>query len=213
MLGAEQETWLAGAMKASVQAGTAWQVLANQVVMAKNKLPDFTKTMTPEQIAAQDRPEVLAMLPFTALGLPWNLDAWDGYPAARERLYASAAAAGASLVTLTGDTHTAYANELFDAAGRRAGVEFACTSITSPGMGTYVKAIPDLGAQIADVNDEIVWHDPFGHGYTLVTLTGGDARAEYKKVSTIYAAEYATETAAAFKAFAAPGGFSALSKA
>jgi alkaline phosphatase D len=210
MLGAEQEAWLAGELKASVQSGAAWQVLANQVVMARSKLPDFTKIMTEEQKAAQDRPEVLAMLPFTALGLPWNLDAWDGYPMARERLYASVAETGAALVTLSGDTHTAYANELYDAAGIQRGVEFACTSISSPGMGAYVNAMPDLGQLIADVNDEIVWHDPFGHGYTLVTLTREEARADYRKVSTIYAPDYSAETVASYAAVIDKSGVSKL---
>lgn len=213
MLGAEQEAWLAGELKSSVQSGAAWQVLANQVIMAKNKLPDFTKLMTPEQVAAQDMPEVLAMLPFTALGLPWNLDAWDGYPAARERLYASVAEAGASLVTLAGDTHTAYANELFDAGGARRGVEFGCTSISSPGMGAYVKAMPDLGQQIADANDEIIWHDPFGHGFTVVTLKADEVSAAFHKVSTVYAPAYTTEQVAAFKAGHVAGGVTALSPA
>jgi alkaline phosphatase D len=169
--------------------------------------------MTEEQKAAQDQPEVLAMLPFTALGLPWNLDAWDGYPMARERLYASVAAAGASLVTLAGDTHTAFANELCDAAGERRGVEFACTSVSSPGMGAYVKAVPDLGTLIADVNPEVVWHDPFSHGFTLVTLTPGVARADYRTVSTIYAPDYTAATVASYAATVDKGGVSALSPA
>jgi alkaline phosphatase D len=181
-----------------VSSGASWQVLANQVVMARTKLPDFTKLLTPEQVAAQDMPEVVAFIPFTALGLPWNLDAWDGFVAARERLYASAEAAGARMVVLAGDTHTAYANELFDLGGARRGVEFACTSISSPGMGAYVKAVPDLGQMIADANPEIVWHDPFGHGYTLVTLTADEARGTYRKVSTVYAPDFTTETVAAY---------------
>lgn len=196
MLGAEQEEWLAGELAASRQSGASWQVLANQVVMARVKLPDFSKKLTAEQVAAQDRPEVVAFIPFTALGLPWNLDAWDGYIAARERLYGAVAASGARLVTLAGDTHTAYANELFDMGGARRGVEFACTSISSPGMGTYVKAVPDLGEMIADANPEIVWHDPFSHGYTLVRLTAEEARGTYRTVSTIYTPDFTTDTVA-----------------
>lgn len=198
MLGAEQEAWLASELAASVSSGTSWQVLANQVVMARVKLPDFTKVLTQDQLAAQDRPEVASFIPFTALGLPWNLDAWDGYVAARERLYAAAAAAGARLVTLSGDTHTAYANDLFDMGGARRGVEFACTSISSPGMGAYVKAVPDLGQLIADANPEVVWHDPFGHGYTLVRLSTGEARGTYRKVSDIHTSAFTTETAASY---------------
>lgn len=210
MLGAEQESWLNTELAASVASGAAWQVLANQVIMARVALPNFTQTLTPEQIAAQDIPEVKGFLAFTALGLPWNLDAWDGYPAARERLYEGAAAANARLVTLAGDTHTAYANELYDASGARRGVEFGCTSITSPGMGAYVKNVPDLGQQIADANQEVVWHDPFGHGYTLVTLTPSTARAVFRKVSDIYTETFSTETVASFEAAAEAGGVSAL---
>lgn len=213
MLGAEQETWLANELAASVQSGAAWQVLANQVVMARVRLPDFTQVMTPEQKAAQDVPQVVETLPFTALGLPWNLDAWDGYAAARERLYASAASAGASLVTLAGDTHTAYANELYDAGGVRRGVEFACSSVSSPGMGSYVKAMPDLGEQIAAVNGEIIWHDPFNHGYTLVELTRMEARATYRTVSTIYSPAFETATAASFSALIDKSGVSGLAPA
>jgi alkaline phosphatase D len=60
--------------------------------------------------------------------------------------------------------------------------------------------MPDLGKQIADANDEIIWHDPFSHGYTLVTLTPDAASASYRTVSTIYAPSYATETKARFQA-------------
>ena len=210
MLGAEQESWLNTELSNSVASGAAWQVLANQVIMARVALPNFTQTLTPEQIAAQDVPEVKGFLAFTALGLPWNLDAWDGYPAARERLYEGVATANARLITLAGDTHTAYANELYDASGARRGVEFGCTSITSPGMGAYVKNVPDLGQQIADANQEVVWHDPFGHGYTLVTLTPSSARAVFRKVSDIYAGTFRTETVASFEAAAETGGVSAL---
>jgi alkaline phosphatase D len=89
-------------------------------------------------------------------------------------------------------------------------VEFACTSISSPGMGAYVNAMPDLGQLIADVNDEIVWHDPFGHGYTLVTLTREEARADYRKVSTIYAPDYSAETVARYAAVIDKSGVSKL---
>ncbi|KCZ46241.1 alkaline phosphatase D family protein [Hyphomonas pacifica] len=199
MLGAEQEAWLTEELAASVKAGKRWQVLANQVVMARTKLPNMQEVLTPEQVAAQTNPYVAQMVPFSALGLPFNPDAWDGFPAARERLYAGAASAGASLVTLAGDTHTAWANTLYDAAGERRGVEFGCTSITSPGTGAYIKDVPNLGQLFADANTEVEWHDPFGHGYTLVTLTSDKALAEYKKVSDILSKMYTLDTVAVFE--------------
>ena len=210
MMGAEQEAWLEGELGKSVAAGKTWQVLANQVVMARVVLPNLQETLSPEQLAAQDNPFVQAMLPFSALGLPMNLDAWDGYPAARERLYASVAKTNARLVTLAGDTHTAWANTLYDAAGARRGVEFGCTSITSPGSGSVVKAVPELGQMFADANKEVEWHDPYGHGYILVTLTPEDAVAEYKKVSDILSHDWSLETKSVWKAVPEEAGVSGL---
>ena len=49
---------------------------------------------------------------------------------------------------------------------------------------------------IADANPEIVWHDPFSHGYTLVRLTAEEARGTYRTVSTIYTPDFTTDTVA-----------------
>ncbi|MEZ5953716.1 MAG: alkaline phosphatase D family protein [Hyphomonas sp.] len=213
MMGTEQEAWLDGELARSVSAGKTWQVLANQVVMAKVALPKLQQTLTPAQIAAQANPFVQQMIGFSALGLPMNLDAWDGYPAARERLYASVARSGARLVTLAGDTHTAWANTLHDAAGTRRGVEFGCTSITSPGSGTAVTDIPDLGAQFAAANKDVDWHDPFGHGYIMVTLTPEAASAEFKKVSDILGPDWSLDTVSAWTASPEDKGVSCLKPA
>ena len=199
MLGTEQEAWLAGELKSSTKAGKAWQVLANQVVMARTTLPNFQEALTPEQLAAQQNGFVQTMIGFSTLGLPFNLDAWDGFPAARERLYEGAAAANAKLVTLAGDTHTAWVNTLTDANGNRRGVEFGCTSITSPGSGAYVTDIPNLGDLTTEANPDVIWHDPFNRGYTIVSLTPDTARAEYRVVSNILSKEFVTETAAVYE--------------
>ena len=45
-------------------------------------------------------------------GLPLNMDSWDGYPAARDRLLAAAQRADANLVTRSGDSHNAWAFDL-----------------------------------------------------------------------------------------------------
>ncbi|KCZ91871.1 alkaline phosphatase [Hyphomonas johnsonii MHS-2] len=212
MMGAKQEAWLTEQLAQSVAAGKTWQVLANQVVMARVAMPNFAATLTPEQIAAQTVPQVQAMIPFSAMGLPWNLDAWDGYPAARERLYDSVQAAGARLVTLAGDTHTAWANTLADDEGKRVGVEFACASISSPGMGDYISDIPDLGERFAAANSEVDWFDPWGHGYTLVTLTPERVTGEFVKVSTITDPDFDVTRVATYQAVPEEAGVSALSR-
>ena len=212
MLGAEQEAWLAEGLEDSVDAGTQWQVLANQVVMARVVPPRFNETLTPEQIAAIDNPFVQGLVGFSQLGMPFNLDAWDGFPSARARLYDAAKASGARLVTLTGDTHTAWANTLVDVDGEQRGVEFGCTSITSPGLGTYFEGVDNLGAMFEDQNPEVDHYDPNGNGFTLVTLTADGVRADYVKVSTVTDKTYTAETSARYATRKSGTGMTRLQK-
>ena len=212
MLGRVQEEWLDSELQSSVAGGKTWQVLANQVIMARVRPPNLMETLTDAQKAAQSG-YVAQMIPFSQLGLPFNLDAWDGFPAARERLYASAAASNARLVTLTGDTHTAWANTLHDSAGAPRGVEFGCTSVTSPGLGTYIKDVPDLGNQFAAANEDVNWYKVDGHGYTLVTLTADDVTSEYVEVSGIRDQSYTTGSIARFRAARTDDGMTALERA
>ncbi len=199
MLGPVQEDWLADGFTQSVERGAAWQVLANQVIMAQVKPPNLEAALTDAQKAAQDVGYIQQLIPFSQLGLPWNLDAWDGFPAARARLYAAAKESGARLVTLTGDTHTAWANTLHDADGDRRGVEFGCTAVTSPGLGLAVKEVPELGDLFAEANRDIEWYDPFGRGFIIVTLTADAAKADYFKVSTVTEPDYEVSKAATFE--------------
>jgi alkaline phosphatase D len=199
MLGAEQEDWLAGALDASVKAGKPWQVLANQVIMARVKPPRLNQTLSPAQKAVDRGPRLRGLAGLAEFGQPLNLDAWDGFPAARERLYASAKAAGANLVTLTGDTHTGWANELSDGAGEARGVEFGCTSVTSPGFGQFYPDVPTMGAMFEAANQDVVWHDPNGSGYTILTMTKDDVRADFYKVSDVRQSNYTSSRVSSFR--------------
>ena len=193
MLGAEQEKWLAGEMKSSVNQGKAWQVLGNQTIMARVRPPNFTSTLTEEQIEAQEHPLIQGLIPFSQLGLPFNLDAWDGFPAARERLYAAAEDAGAALVTLTGDTHTAWSNVLFDENGGKRGVEFGCTSVTSPGLGEYFIDVADLGEMFTEANEEVQAYRPTMQGYSIVYLTKEKVECHFFEISSILSPSYETK--------------------
>lgn len=196
MLGAEQEAWLAEGLADSAGAGTAWQVLANQVLLARIVPPDFTQTLSPQQIAAIDNPLIQQLVAFSQLGLPFNLDAWDGFPAARDRLYRAAGEAGARLVAVTGDTHTAWGSTLTDMAGRQRGIEIGTTSVTSPGFGAFMPGVDGLGDQFEAANPEVAYHDPHGNGFAVVTLTLSGVRADYVKVSDVRQKPFTSETVA-----------------
>ena len=199
MLGSLQESWLAGELKSSARAGKTWQVLANQTIMARVRPPNFRQVLSREQIEAQDFGLIQRLIDFSQLGLPFNLDAWDGFPAARERLYDAAAIAGAELVTLTGDTHTSWVNQLHDESGNRRGVEFACTSVTSPGLGTYWTGVPELGQLFVDANEEVEMHRTSGHGFTVVSLSKERAKAEYFEISSLFDENFETELVETFE--------------
>ena len=127
MMGPRQEAWIGEELSRSVKAGHAWQVLGNQVVMARVMPPDPRKELTPEQYAtipASSRRRIQRYEAGAALGLPVGLDMWDGYPADRERLYGMVKQAGARPVVVSGDSHSFWANELHDDAGRRVACEF-----------------------------------------------------------------------------------------
>ena len=199
LLGPAQEQWLASELAGSKQAGVAWQVIGNQVLMAPVNAPDLSAT--PASLAAaleRLRPGVTQMLKLTRFAFPLNPDAWDGYPAVRARALDAIRAAGGNTLVLTGDTHTAWANEINDAAGRVA-VELGTTSITSPSDASYFAAAGiDFSAGVRARNPHVKWTDALNHGFLLLTLTKAQALAEFINVSTIFASQYETKRAAAF---------------
>ena len=198
MLGPEQEAWLAEELKASTAAGKKWQVLGNQVTMAKVKIPDIERGLPPEKYA-QVSAGTKRFYTTARYGFEWNLDAWSGFPAARERLYKSAKDANAKLVVLTGDTHTAWANELHDAGGQRRGVEFGCTSVTSNGAGDSMP-FEELNWLMPEANDEVLYYNAFSKGFTILTLTSTQVDAEFIRVSSVRTQGYFPSTDARFVA-------------
>ena len=198
MLGPEQEAWLAEELKQSAAAGKKWQVLGNQVTMAKVKIPDLEKGLPPEKYA-QVSAGTKRFYTTQRYGFEWNLDAWSGFPAARERLYKSAKDANAKLVVLTGDTHTAWANELHDSAGQRRGVEFGCTSVTSNGAGDSMP-YEELNWLMPEANNEVLYYNAFSKGFTVLTLSATQVSAEFVRVSSVRTPTYYASTDAHFVA-------------
>jgi len=220
MMSPAQEAWLAAGLEASVRAGRPWQVLGNQVVMARMATPSIRKAIgeaafagllggAPPYLANHLKKGDLA----AELGLPYLLDSWGGYPADRQRLYALIAAAKANCVVVSGDSHAFWANELYDAseAGRRAAVEFGATSITSPGDGEYLPRLP-LGQMFADGNREVLFSDQTAKGFVLLTLTREAAVGELITVSTIVEKTFETKVLKRYRATPGPDGVSGLTE-
>lgn len=195
MLGETQEKWLANGFKASKQAGTKWQVWAQQCVMGAVKSPpqsaDWIDPNAPDYIKQRTAIGLAA----AKIGLPFNFDAWDGYPAARERALMAAQAASADLIVLSGDSHNAWAFDL-DADGRPAGVEFAGQSVSSPGFESYTPiAKGDAVAQaLISANDQLKWADTSSRGYITIALTPERATSHWHNLRTIESRDIALKS-------------------
>lgn len=200
LLGQGQSAWLESVLGASVAAGKPWQVLGNQVVMARVPGPDLTALLGAERYASVRAgiPEQYRGLIDSAqanyrAGVPFNLDAWDGYPHARERLYALFARTGSRPLVLSGDSHAAWSNNLRDGQGRLAGVEVGCTAICSPSYGSI---LPGLGTWLAQGAPEVAYCDQDRKGYALVTLTAAQARVDHVTVSTVLTQDFTSSVGA-----------------
>lgn len=215
LLGEAQRDWLKGVLTASKSAGKPWQVLGNQIVMARVNGPDVTRIASEAQVEAliaglpeAVQPGIRQTIELYKLGVPFSLDSWDGYPAGRERLYAAFAEAGVQPIVLAGDSHAYWVNELKDAAGTRRAVEFGTTAISSPSVGDAVAPLP-LGPLLSANNDEVVFCDQSAKGYLLLTLTPERAEAKLQSVSTIFAKPFEKRTVATFVATRDENGLSA----
>ncbi|TMM48318.1 alkaline phosphatase D family protein [Qipengyuania marisflavi] len=186
MLGAAQQGWLANGLKRSRGDGKIWQVLVQQVLMGSLSSPPGVDALLPKDTPDFIRKRVVAGARAAETGLPLNMDAWDGYPAARERLFAAALAADANLISLAGDTHNAWAFDLsHDSAP--VGVEFGGQSVSSPGFEGYLPMLPPpvLTGALVQRNPQLRWADTSQRGYMAVELTPQRASSEYRFVSSV----------------------------
>jgi len=190
MLGQSQLQWLTGRLKASK---APWQVLGQQVLMGELRAPDLLDVASFDDggFLTRERAEQLTRL--SEIGLPLNPDSWDGYPAARERLFATLRDHATTAISLAGDTHNAWAFNLTDDAGRAVGVECATSSVSSPGMESYIPAPPGIVAErFVRHNPELVYLDSARRGWMELDLGPGRAVSRWHFVTTVLSQMYQT---------------------
>lgn len=153
LLGKEQEQWVESNLSTS---HAHWNVLAQQVFFVQR---NFGTSASPK----------------------FSMDAWDGYPAARERLADFAASNNIeNLIVLTGDVHASWASNILtdydDPNAKLIGAEFVGTSITSGGNGSDVRA--DTEKTLAE-NPHIKFFNNY-RGYVRCRVTPEQWRADYR---------------------------------
>ncbi len=214
-MGAAQEAWFAREMAASKARGQTWQVIAQQVVMAEQiAAPGLSRLLGPEASAGTRR-YVAGGEQIGQLGLPWNLDSWGGYPAARQRLLDECARGGGNALVLSGDSHNCWVSDLSGANGRRAGIEFAGGSVTSFGFeSSLTNAQPgEREAVMRAGNPNLSWCDVTHRGYGAFTLTRAACEAEWVAFPSVREAAATTPVVTRLRASASaadgPGAWAA----
>jgi alkaline phosphatase D len=229
MISATQQSWLTTQLTAS---RATWQFLGNQDIMARMWIPvSVAQYFNPANAnptaggaaiqaylgakaarvvggaAALTATQTTLLDPAKNPRLPYNLDSWDGYPANREQLLQTVKSLNKKLVVLSGDSHNGWFTKLTTLAGEKVGVEFAGSSVNSPGfesaglggLGSSLDGsalVSQLGNAAIGAGlgliDDLNYSDTIKRGYLLMTVTNSDVKGEYIYVSTVKSASYTT---------------------
>lgn len=232
MMSTEQQSWLTTGLTTS---SATWQFLGNQDIMARMWFPasvlqvqakaaatpptatlaDVNAAITDYLTAKATRaaagtgaltPAQAALLnPALNPTLPYNLDAWDGYPAQRDAILSTVKSLNKNLVVLSGDSHNGWFTQLTTLAGVKVGVEFAGSSVTSTGfeavgLGELASSldgsalVPQLGAAAIGARlglvDDLGYADTKRRGYLRMTVTAASVKGEYVFVDTVKSKTY-----------------------
>lgn len=179
LLGAEQFSWIEDKI---LNSNAAWTIFGQQVLMTKLKFPDISKILKAEEIPDFLKP----YLKLLGLGIPSNLDAWDGYPAARNKLYKLMKNAKKKFISLAGDTHNSWVSELENQSGEKVGIELGAPSVTSPGITDVLNLDENnFVDSIVKLNKELQWMNPSNRGYLFLDCTDSKIIASFNFIKEL----------------------------
>ena len=192
ILGADQENWLGNQLAASKDRGAVWQVLGQQVLMGKLNMPTVDpKMFEGAELDERARQRIDMYAQFGTLNLPLNLDAWDGYPACRERVHSMMNSSSNNPLVLAGDTHNAWAFNMVDQSGQPIGIELGAPGVTSPGMESYLPVPPGVVSNLLKSSSpELHWADTSQRGWTKIEMSATSVTATWRFVSNILTSNY-----------------------
>ena len=212
LMGYAQREWL---QQKLAQSSAIWNVLGQQVLMAKMWIPAelllslaaiTSGTATSDALAKMNAqitelvtlkirllkadPSLTAVekARITTLA-PYNLDAWDGYYAEREMMYASLKKMNKKIVVLAGDTHNAWSSDLHTQSGDKVGIELAVSSVSSPGMEKYLNIplaqLQQFEMAFSTLIDELNYTNLNQRGYLKVSFTDQYMHSEWIFVNSV----------------------------
>ncbi|WP_299881489.1 alkaline phosphatase [uncultured Cocleimonas sp.] len=221
LLGQDQLEWLESELSNS---NTRWQFIAQQVKVTNSNVPLEIIKAANKYFKSEDKEEkaklkkqitdsyyetsrIKARMTLNdatltddeknrlSKMLPYNLDAWDGYPSERENLYKILKSVNKPNVILSGDTHFSWASKFVNKLNQVLGIELGTTSVTSPGLEEdYDIDDPKLLRQLEDsvnVFDKNSLYSNFtDRGYLIVEVEEDEVKAHWRYISNILSREY-----------------------
>lgn len=187
LLGYEQEQWLEDNLAQAQQDGVTWKLLGQQVMMSQ----------------------------FSINQSPLNHDQWDGYPAARQRLFNAVKQAQVdNFVVLTGDIHSSWALALnedpfADQPDDNLGVELITPAVSSPGIESEARAAL-AATSLESLLPHLNFVDFYYRGYVLLDINPQRIQAEWWVVDNVERPRYVSEC---LRALVIPAGQAQLSPA
>ncbi|MEA3210828.1 MAG: alkaline phosphatase [Chthoniobacter sp.] len=176
IVGREQLDWLKGNLSAS---RTRWKLVGNPVMITP---VDFRQPLAPEVLA-----KVGALT-----GVPFNVDAWDGYTDDRRELLDHLAGNAINNVAfLTGDIHSSWACNVPRGPGSApsVAVELVGTSITSDNLNEALQLPPrsPVSLQTEAIfqagNPHVKYLEFDSHGYSVVDVTAARLQMDWYYIS------------------------------
>ena len=167
-----------------------WNLYAQQVLLATLKLPTI-----PDYIidALPDYQSYYKTV--IKEDLPYNLDAWDGYPAERKRFLNTVRSISNKNIFIAGDTHNCWANNIYKGENF-IGAELGTPSVTSPGASeNFNGLIPNnlLENSMLIKNKNLKWTNLVDRGYLTIDFTKDIATAEFIAIDNILSKNYKTK--------------------
>ncbi|TCD61811.1 hypothetical protein EIP91_007876 [Steccherinum ochraceum] len=172
LMGAAQEQWFSQTLDQSKKRGAVWRIVGQQIVFIQ--------------------------LNETALLGGFDVDAWDGYKANRQRildhLYANKVS---NTLILSGDSHANWVSDLahpndtttYDpVSGKGAiGVEFAGTAVTSGSpFGSLSSTDADaVSSLLTGINPDLQWSEGHFRGFFTLTIDPHNVKATYYAMRNI----------------------------
>ncbi|MBB6519769.1 alkaline phosphatase D family protein [Pseudoteredinibacter isoporae] len=199
MLGEAQQIWLEEQLKSSQD--TVWTVIGQQVLLSSLNTPDLNGIADPEGDSMfaryRSRKHYKNTISNSHYGLPLLLDAWDGYPKARERFLKLLSKYGKNHIVLTGDIHTGICSEIpVPGEETKKITELVTASVTSPGLDDYFPSLPDksVGEAFQQKNPHMSYINGKDKGWLDVNFTKENVEANWKVVDSIDSYNYNVST-------------------